>query len=1067
MAKFEDITLIKASAGSGKTYRLMELVSDYVAQEGHSPEQLMVTTFTRKAAAELRSKMRQRLIEEHKPEMAAKVFNGLIGTVDSVCERLLREYAVEAGLSPDFTVMSEENAEIIFQEAIQEAIEKYSDDLEPLAMRLELNKNGEYDKPESDWRDSVKKLVGNTSTYRFSNEMLDRWKEESCQSIGAIFPGTNSTISLEDLKNKLQECSAKHDVIELIELKGDGKSFYNKMQDFIHYPSYAKISDLKDIEPSSKKYPLLYGLYQDLQGIDISKSKELYDDVCEMIRKVFDCAKEAMVKYEEYKQSQGLYDFVDLERKVSDLLNDNPVFRERLKQRVKKVMVDEFQDTSPLQLEIFLKLNELCDEGSTWVGDPKQAIYGFRGTDPVLIIQCANALKKTQILSHSWRSKENLIAFSNAISTKMFGMLYPREDIELGIAPERKKKENTEGGTLEVWHLPGKKNQQYSALAKGVSDLLESEAFKNNYKPADIAILMKINSDLSKIAKEFAHWNIATTAPKGELLETQECALALAGFRYCLNPQDKNAYATIQALYPKDANWPEKLAKLLKGEIVLKELPKETDETPLELLAATSTSTAGHICKETDETPLELLERVIASLNLEQWCKSLPFSERRLANLDELRRLGQEYMKNTEATHGFATPAGFLMKLVKDKPKEASGMGENCVNLLTYHKAKGLEWPVVILGDIDFSMSTVFFGAKVIPSEEFDYRHPLAGYQIRYWPYPFNKGKKAPIPSEVAERLALPVTRLKLPELSCEEQREKEERNRVLYVGITRAKEKMIFMLPSNSQTSDFPMPDFPQLQQDKDVEEHSNWVTGSLPGEPPVEINLVSRRFMADIPVGQNQKPVFVDKTEAACDNKNKTFTSARKNPSGEHLEHEGIVNVEKCSFSAGETSLPGLSDNKPEREDWLGNSFHDFFALWQSTPETERRSLAERIIDNWQMAEFIKPETLITAAERLFAWLDDHYQRPQVSCEVPITYHDENGTLYQGYIDMLVETPQGYVIIDHKTGGRDEAPEVHAEKHLGQLRLYQASIEKATGKKVLELVIHLPLKACCCKIG
>ena len=117
--------------------------------------------------------------------------------------------------------------------------------------------------------------------------------------------------------------------------------------------------------------------------------------------------------------------------------------------------------------------------------------------------------------------------------------------------------------------------------------------------------------------------------------------------------------------------------------------------------------------------------------------------------------------------------------------------------------------------------------------------------------------------------------------------------------------------------------------------------------------------------------------------------------------------------------------------------------------------------------MAEFIKPETLITAAERLFAWLDDHYQRPQVSCEVPITNHDENGTLYQGYIDMLVETPQGYVIIDHKTGGRDEAPEVHAEKHLGQLRLYQASIEKATGKKVLELVIHLPLKACCCKIG
>ena len=89
------IELIKASAGSGKTFHLMGRLSECIAS-GTKPEGLLATTFTVKAAAELQSRIRQKLLEGTNPELASRVFDGLIGTVNGVCGKLLSEYAIEA-----------------------------------------------------------------------------------------------------------------------------------------------------------------------------------------------------------------------------------------------------------------------------------------------------------------------------------------------------------------------------------------------------------------------------------------------------------------------------------------------------------------------------------------------------------------------------------------------------------------------------------------------------------------------------------------------------------------------------------------------------------------------------------------------------------------------------------------------------------------------------------------------------------------------------------------------------------------------------------------------------------
>ena len=88
----------------------------------------------------------------------------------------------------------------------------------------------------------------------------------------------------------------------------------------------------------------------------------------------------------------------------------------------------------------------------------------------------------------------------------------------------------------------------------------------------------------------------------------------------------------------------------------------------------------------------------------------------------------------------------------------------------------------------------------------------------------------------------------------------------------------------------------------------------------------------------------------------------------------------------------------------------------------------------------------------------LNSTYAGAKISCEVPMTYHDDNGTLYQGFIDMLLELPAGFVIIDHKTHPAAHDAEQYAASCTGQLRLYRKAVEAATGKNVLQTVIHLP---------
>jgi ATP-dependent exoDNAse (exonuclease V) beta subunit len=117
---------------------------------------------------------------------------------------------------------------------------------------------------------------------------------------------------------------------------------------------------------------------------NVLRHPQFHEDVKQIITGVFGCASDALRDYDLYKKDHGLMDITDQETRILDMAINNDAYKSSLRGRIQMLMVDEFQDTSPIQLALFFALTELAGK-SVWVGDPKQAIYAFRGTDPQLM----------------------------------------------------------------------------------------------------------------------------------------------------------------------------------------------------------------------------------------------------------------------------------------------------------------------------------------------------------------------------------------------------------------------------------------------------------------------------------------------------------------------------------------------------------------------------------------------------------------------------------------------------------------------------------------------------------
>lgn len=1037
MSRFQ-INLISASAGSGKTYKLTEKLAEALRQ-GIEPEEILATTFTNKAAAELQERARLSLLNRGEWEKAQRIFDGYVGTVNSVCGRLLQDFAFEAGLSPTLDVLPEGEDQAIYDRAIAPVVEKYAPEIDPVAERLGLDS----------WRQEVKKISDLARTNNISPASLKASADQSVITFQKLLPQPyTETNGLDgDLWQAIsQAVEALNDTTDTTKKTQGVKEQLQKL--LRREPQntglpWAEWVRLTKLDPGVKSKDIVSPVVE-IASLH-PRHPRFQQDVQKIILSLFRCAAEAMAAFADFKARHGLIDFVDQESLCLQLL-ENPEVRATLQEKLKLILVDEFQDTSPVELGIFLKLVEMIGQ-AVWVGDQKQAIYGFRGTDPALMDAVIESLidpAHLDILPCSYRSRPGLVSFTNALFAKAFDAL--------GIPPERvtldpKRQEEKQPNPLHIWWLKAKNNpEEAAALAEAVADLLgRAHEFPvvdkvtrklRNLRGGDIAILCQTNAKCRKVAEALESRGLRASLPRSGLLAQPESVLALACLRYLVDPRDRLAVAEILHLTADPAD-PQQWFRLWLA---------NPDSPPKESCSILSTLDENRE-KLLRLTPSEVLELVLTTAALRDRVVVWGSSNKRLANLEALRGLALAYEDHCRIERSAATPAGLITFLVNrvaggDKDVQEEGQHEDAVHILTYHRAKGLEWPAVILTDLQAREKASPFGVHVNPSEAaFDVKNPLAGRWIRFWPWPYGNFSQGVGLDDAIE--------------ACQEQKwvslqEKKEMMRLLYVGITRARDYLFLTARENKNSA--------TAWLDSMVDRDGQQLV-SLPKEAgAMSLEIAGETFTVQVSSFQplegqgqsRQEQVFRYKPAS----RQKRFPPARISPS--QYEDPSITVSIAQKISLGKR-LPLVG--KPEMA-CVGEVLHAFLAADEpSTGQEARLVRAKSLLANWQ-TDGIAPETLLVAGDRLWHFIRERFG---ADClyrrEWPVHLRMGNQKM-SGWLDLLIEKPEGFVIIDHKSfPGPMSKWEEKALGYAPQLYLYRQAVERATHLPVLGTYIHMPI--------
>jgi len=481
-------------------------------------------------------------------------------------------------------------------------------------------------------------------------------------------------------------------------------------------------------------------------------------------------------------------------------------------------MVDEFQDTSPIQLALFLKLSRLARR-SVWVGDPKQSIYGFRGAEPRLmkaVMDNSGPMDPANIQKNSWRSRQDIVYACNAIFTKAFPdipeaavVLEPVRVRAGGQYSPKESSEFAENSGIIHWHfeLEGKgryaKAWHQEVTAKAVAELLANPPLclpkgaskERPLQPGDIAILCRSNKSCTDMAAALGKQGLPAAIARTGLLQTAEATLLLACLKYMLNRHDSLSVAEILLFGQRHGlsrivedrldwiNERDQLRETSNG----KTKPWGQNQRLIRELNALRSASNEH-------STSELLNLLLERLDLRRAIVAWGDGEQRLSNVDELRRLAVTYEENCHRQHRAASLGGYLLYLDGLLRAKADRQGASerpeAVNVLTYHRSKGLEWPAVVATDLDQSLRADVWGLSVVSeTEEVDLNAPLAGRWLKYWVNPYGRGGSN-LPWVVALNESMWKDSATEDALA--------EEARLLYVGFTRARDYLILPTGKN-----------------------------------------------------------------------------------------------------------------------------------------------------------------------------------------------------------------------------------------------------------------------------
>lgn len=1049
-----NIEFISAGAGSGKTYKLTETLAQALESGTARPHAILATTFTVKAATELRERARSWLLENGRIDLATAIGQARLGTVNSVCGQMLKRFCFELGLSPDQTVLGEGQSKRLLKATLAESMEA---DAQTELVRL----TERFGIEQADWSKTVEAVVKAALDNDIGPEELRVMGSQNADAMLTNWPAPATGLDpTEALATALAE--AHKGVAAYVEqqqavgakvadnlLKGlEGLQKLDRLfregrwcwPDWIGAAGFDAGAKVRDIVAPVKSAAQVH-----------ESHPAFHAEVRQYLDQIFNLAADVLNAYEQAKKALGAVDFSDQEVLLLRALRTKPSVREVLAAELDLIMVDEFQDTSPLQLALFIELAKLAKK-SVWVGDPKQAIYGFRGTDASLISGVLNAIKGWggilgKVLDTSRRSNESLVSLTNGLFISAFEPELTPEQVRL----QPLRKDIPDQPALLNWNFESSRNDSdYLCLGQAIRELLESGAKVEDkdtkelrpIQAGDIGVLCRYNDQVEFAVTSLTHWGIPSASPRSGLLGTAEAIYVMACLRRMSDPTDTVATALVLTLADSTPieTW---LADRLQHLATDEAKPYEwltTGDSAHKLIARLETLRPTLMAL----TPLEVLRLAAAESQVArlvgQWSTSPHESRNRMSNVEALVELGKTFEDECVAAKRPATVSGMLRwldELASQEDDNRATSADNAVSVLTYHGAKGLEWPVVVLTSLDAIARTSLWGVRARTVGDFDPQQPLANRFVHCWLKSW--GKRSQPQAALNAEASVTGQAMQAEALA--------ENKRLLYVGLTRARDMNVAL----------------------------SFVRRSGPGRAWVgEIKGAAELLFGDSEIITTSEGKQLSRLSKSW-NKDECSTeppakapeachwfTTRPRVQAEPLWHRPS-SASGGAFTVVETDAVGVRLSLAGKPDMasLGTALHLCIAragvLGGISPPD-----VEGILKTWAVAGSVDKDAVCTQTSAFQAWIAKRWPDCPVYVEVPIEADGPNGTRIRGRIDLLVELPGGWILVDHKSNPVGSAKDDDLiALHGPQLESYGHALLSATGKPVSQRWLYFPVAA------
>jgi ATP-dependent exoDNAse (exonuclease V) beta subunit len=672
------VVFVSAGAGTGKTTVLVERFVKAVCERGLDVDSLLVITYTERAAGELRSRIRARLGELGRDDLARALDGAWISTIHGFCLRLLKSHPFAAGIDPRFRVLDESQSRVLQSEAFEAALEEFlggeEDERSVLlstygARALRRMLTGVYET----LRAAGRPLVLELGTRPGLAERIEELRDAARCLVNEAEAGETARATAARALELLEERTLPERLLDLAELKARGERA---------------------------------ATYEEARrGVEQAALDELAARDRDLLQELLGAFERA---YRAAKERESALDFEDLQLLARDLLRENAEVRERESWRFRSIMVDEFQDTNRLQCELVDLLAEGADDKEIFfVGDEFQSIYGFRHADVHVFRERREHASGVLALTQNYRSRPEVLGAINHLFSAEFGEDFQRLEaagrfadpafetpVELLVTDK-----SSYAGTNVHW-----RRAEARHIARRVQELIQE-----GVAPAgEIVLLFAAGTDAEWYEEELRHLGIPTYRATGRGYFGQQQVVDLLSYlRLLHNRYDDEALVTVLA---------SPLVGVSNDALVLlrRAAPKRPLFQPFEKGLPSELAAQDVQLFRAFHQRFERLARVAPTLSLERLLEAI-ISEhdydlaalaqwdgrRRYANMRKLARLARSY----EELRGPDIEA--FVRFVREQEavgaRELEAVAEeedgDAVRLLTIHSAKGLEFKVVIVAD--------------------------------------------------------------------------------------------------------------------------------------------------------------------------------------------------------------------------------------------------------------------------------------------------------------------------------------------------------------------------------